>query len=94
MRMARFTLLEVHLDGSQFTANAPFSGEESREGAREAVTERLGRESETEDSESSPMGIAVGLVLLVGAAAVARRYLSRRESDGAEAQADEPIVAD
>lgn len=96
--MARFTLLELHLDGAQFTANAPFSGEESPEGIGKSIEERVGSKSKSESagrrSSSSLPGILLGIVALVGLAAVVRRLLSRDGASLDEATAEEPIIAD
>lgn len=69
--MVDVTLFEVHLDGSSFSANAPFSGsgeqQEEREqggGARRGV------------------GVLVGLVFLVVLAVLLRQRLGGESEEG------------
>lgn len=93
--MARFTLLELHLDGAQFTANAPFSGEEADEGVGETIEKRFGSEPEADerDSGSSPMGKLLGIAAIVGVLAVVQRLLSGSDAASDEAEIEETIVA-
>jgi hypothetical protein len=79
--MAKFTLLELHLDDAEFTANAPYSEGESDEDAdgfgglpfgesgRDEATES------TDDGGASPFGIVVAFAGLVLFAVAVRRVL-------------------
>jgi hypothetical protein len=74
--MAKFTLLEVHLEDATFTANAPYSGE-SGEAA----------ESEDEDDENEPAGGSGGpgkglVALLALVALLVLAYLGSRRLGG------------
>jgi MYXO-CTERM domain-containing protein len=77
--MVDITLFELHLDGAEFTANAPNSGVE------EALDEES--ESESEGSGGPPFGLiaALALVALVGAAVAARRLGGEGECDESDA---------
>ena len=87
------TLLKLNVDGSTFTANAPFSGED---GAEETEFE-VGEDTRETDTETGGRGKApfvaavVGLVFLLGAAVAARRYLSEDGLDGADVEISEAI---
>jgi hypothetical protein len=64
--MAKITLFELHLDGSEFTANAPWSGASERGETADEATE-------TEDS-GAPVGLfAVAAVLVLVVLAVVVR---------------------
>jgi len=88
--MAEFTLLEVHLDGAEFTANAPFSSsdndDESASKSRWSRSRTSETNDETDDEPSS--GRSVGRLALVALGVVAvvalglRLYLGG--SDGAD----------
>jgi hypothetical protein len=73
------TLLEVHLDGATFTANAPFAAEEADV------------DDETDDETSLPPFIpfVVVVVVLAGLA-----YLVRRWRSGDEPAEIEPTVTE
>jgi hypothetical protein len=78
--MAKFTFLEVHLDGAEFMANAPFSGAESAENAEGLGDLSFGsgedEEGETADEGgTSPFGIVFAFVGLVLFAVAVRRVL-------------------
>jgi len=79
-----FTFLEVHLhDGLSFSASnsAPFVGSGDDEGAREAGEGEYEASTEydetADDSGGVPAGVAalVGLVFLIGVAALARKLM-------------------
>ena len=87
------TLLKLNVDGSTITANAPFSGEDGEEETEFEVGEDT-RETDAEaDGRSKAPFVAavVGLVFLLGAAFVARRYLSEDGLDGADVEITEAI---
>ena len=67
------TLLEVHLDGASFTANAPLSGE----------TEPAVDAPDDEDGGPPLLPFVVGVVALAGLA-----YFVRRLRSGGDATAD------
>lgn len=96
--MAHFTLLELHLDEAQVTANAPFSGEESSKDSGKSIRERVSPKSEAEATDSSsaasPVGILLGVVALVGVAAVVRHFLSSDGSSLDVIDSEEPLLAD
>ncbi|WP_436910407.1 hypothetical protein [Halosimplex marinum] len=77
--MAKFTFLEVHLDGAEFMANAPFSGAESAEDAEGLGDLSFGsgedQEGETGDEGGSPFGIVFAFVGLILFAVAVRRVL-------------------
>jgi hypothetical protein len=90
------TLLKLNLDGSSFTANAPFSGEEAADGETELEV----GEDRREDDESNGRGAApfvaavIGLLFLLGVAVVARRYLTEDGADGADVEITERVPGD
>lgn len=71
--MAKFTLLEVHLDESTFTANAPFSGE--------AEEEAEPTDAEGGSSPAAVIGALVGLLFLAIVALAVKRKLSGQDDD-------------
>ncbi|WP_436931852.1 hypothetical protein [Halosimplex halobium] len=80
--MAKFTFLEVHLDGAEFMANAPFSGAESAEEAEGLADLSLGSGEDgdeageaTDEGGASPFGIVFAFVGLVVLAVAFRRIL-------------------
>ncbi|ELZ24936.1 hypothetical protein C475_11885 [Halosimplex carlsbadense 2-9-1] len=79
--MAKFTLLEVHLDGAEFTANAPYSDGEPDEGADglDALPfgESDGEAAETaaDDGGSSPFAIILTFAGMILAVVALRRIL-------------------
>lgn len=91
--MVRFTLLEVNLDSAEFTANAPFSSDSATESAEETVEEALGEEAASGTGTSSVGGILLGLVALIGVAAVAKKLMSRRGGESTEEEMDVPLAA-
>ncbi|KAB1193895.1 hypothetical protein GJR96_10775 [Haloferax sp. MBLA0076] len=91
--MADFTLFEVHLhDGFEFSPSSrgPFFGKseemsEDYEAELESEAEEYDIEIETEDEDESSgsraMSMLVGLVLLVGIAAIVRFVRGRGDDD-------------
>ncbi|WP_436924141.1 hypothetical protein [Halosimplex amylolyticum] len=78
--MAKFTLLEVHLDDAEFTANAPYSDAESAEtgglgGLPFGADEDEGVETATEDDGSNPFGIVLTFAGMILAVVAIRRLL-------------------
>jgi len=72
--MAEFTLFEVHLDGAEFTVNAPFS---SADGEDAAVDDRdgLGADGDRAGGGLGVGGVVVALLALVVLAVVVRKVL-------------------
>jgi hypothetical protein len=66
--MTKITFFELHLDGAEFTANAPGNGQEETDEDGEAVTD-------TDESGASPLLALVGLAVLVGVAVAAKKLL-------------------
>lgn len=76
-RMVNFTLIELHLDDAQLTANAPGSGGgPSLDLLSGSEGEESGDAGSQESSGGSKLPLLVGLVFLVAVAAVARRKMS------------------
>ncbi|MFB6141328.1 MAG: hypothetical protein ABEJ26_12955 [Halosimplex sp.] len=80
--MAKFTFLEVHLDGADITANAPFSQGESPEDAGDLGGLSFGGDDESGEAEptggsdgSSPLPVVLAVVGLVLGIVVIRRIL-------------------
>jgi len=78
--MVDLTILEVHLDGAEFTANAPFSDEtESTSGGSTGGVFGTEDESEMEDGESGggagPLSVVFAFVGLIVLTVVLRRVL-------------------
>jgi hypothetical protein len=74
--MAKFTLLEVHLEDASFTANAPYSGSSGEEAEEE-------REAAAPEDDSGGRGKAlVGLLAVVAVLALA--YLGSRRLGGGD----------
>lgn len=86
------TLLKLNVDGSTFTANAPFSSEDGEEETEFEVGEDV-RDEETEGGRSAAPFVAavVGLLFLLAGAFVARRYLSEDGLDGADVEITEAL---
>ncbi|WP_415382286.1 hypothetical protein [Halosimplex sp. TS25] len=77
--MAKFTLLEVHLDDAEFTANAPYSDAESAEtgglgGLPFGGDGDEGIETATDDG-SNPFGIVLTFAGMILAVVAIRRLL-------------------
>jgi len=78
--MVDLTILEVHLDSAEFTANTPFSDETTSEGGG-SVSGVFGgdEDSETADDESSggasPFAVVFAFVGLIVLTVVLRRVL-------------------
>lgn len=87
--MAEFTLLELHLDGAEFTANAPFSSsdddDESASKSRWSRSRTSEPSDETDDDASGGRSVgrlafaALGVVAVV--AVVLRLYLGGSDGD-------------
>lgn len=87
--MAKFTFLEVHLEGSSLTANAPFGADERDEAAEKASVDRGATsrpesvpEPDDENAEGGGrrgVGIVVGLVFLVAVALAVRKWRAEDE---------------
>ena len=86
--MAKFTLLEVHLDGSEVTANAPFSTKRDAESPTESESAPVDVETPADESDGvgGPGAVILGLVVLVVAVVVLRRLLG----GDSELTGDEP----
>jgi len=76
--MAKFTLLEVHLEDASFTANAPYSGT-SGDGADEDAADTDDEAAAGGDS-GGPGKALVGLLVVVAILALA--YLGSRRLGG------------
>lgn len=74
--MAKFTFLEVHLDGAEFT-NLTGAGEE----ATEVVASEESEDEAEESGGGGLVGAVVALVVLGVLAYAATRYLGGEESD-------------
>jgi hypothetical protein len=88
------TLLKLNVDGSTFTANAPFSGEDEGTETDEtdiAVGEDVRGDDEEGRSKAPFVAAVVGLLFLLGAAVVARRYLAEDGLDGADVEITEAV---
>lgn len=77
--MAKFTLLEIHLDGAEFTANAPFSDSGESDDSPDIEVGEVG----DEESSGGPSWLpaVVGLVFLVVVAVVAKKKLGGSDED-------------
>jgi len=78
--MAKFTLLEVHLDGSEFTANAPYSKSEDEaadgfDGLPFGESDDETAETATDDGGTNPFGIALTFAGMILAVVALRRVL-------------------
>ena len=85
--MAKFTLLELHLDGAEFTANAPFSSDDD-ESASESRWSRAGTDESGDETDGAAGGgpsvgrlalVLLGVVVVV--AVVLRLYLGGSDAD-------------
>jgi hypothetical protein len=85
--MAKFTLLEVHLEDASFTANAPYSGASGDEAVEESDETDEDAAAAADDS-GGPGKALVGLLVVV--AILALVYLGSRRLGGGE---DVPDVA-
>jgi len=80
--MVDITIFELHLDGSEFTANAPWSGDE--EGESEEA------EGDDESSGGPPLGLFVvgALLAFVGLAVAAKKVRGGDDTDLDDIEAD------
>ncbi|MUV89672.1 hypothetical protein GJ629_06995 [Halapricum sp. CBA1109] len=94
--MSKYTLLEVHLDGSPITANAPFSNAADPEDAENA--DEVESADDADESESAGGGIPVlplvGVVLLAVLAVAAKKLLSGDVPEDLEVDAEAEIDLD
>lgn len=96
--MVDITLFELHLDGAEFTANAPFSSADENESEstsrwRRRSKSRSGDDSESEiETDAGSGGAKRGLLALfaVGALAVVAIALVRSLGGDEDGEADEP----
>jgi len=73
--MVDITIFEVHLDGSEFTANAPLSGADES-------AESVDADTESDGSGGAPLGLfAVAAVLGLVALVVAAKKVSGGDAD-------------
>jgi hypothetical protein len=93
------TLLRVNLDEATLTAKAPFShvGQTDGGGRSDGETSLSPHENTVDDEsatvENGPLAAAViGLVFLLVAAIVAKRYLSEDGADGADVEIEETVA--
>ena len=93
--MARFTFLEVHFDGAEFTANAPFSSAQTPEDAPGLGGLPLGAEgdesAESQDAgeESGGLGAVPVVLSVLGLALVLVLVLRRILGGSGEPVLDE-----
>lgn len=88
--MSKFTLIEVHLDGSSITANAPFSNASNASDADDAAPV----EADTEDADDSggfPVAPLVGLLVVVALAVAAKKLLSGEVPEDIELDAEADV---
>ncbi|MFC7175786.1 hypothetical protein [Halosegnis marinus] len=80
--MAKFTLLELHLDGAQFTANAPGSGLPGVEVETDDTAD------DAPDSTGKPwLAALVGLLFLAAIALLARKKLGGDDEEYTDPEA-------
>ena len=84
--MVDITFLELHLDDSNLTANAPFSS-----GRKEVAASNESPEPESSSSKGKLVGALVGLVFLAAVAFVVRKKVA---GGGDDAEGEEFEVAD
>jgi hypothetical protein len=91
--MAKFTLLEVHLEDASFTANAPYSGASGEEVDSEDTESEDDSGATPADGDSGGRGKAlVGLLVVVAVLALA--YLGSRRLGGSEDVPDVEVEAE
>ncbi|WP_255195758.1 hypothetical protein [Halorarius litoreus] len=78
--MAKFTFLEVHLDGAKFTANAPGGKIEEPDEEPEVSVGEVGDEASS-SGKGKWVAALVGLLFLVAVAAVAKKKLGGDADD-------------
>jgi hypothetical protein len=94
--MAKFTLLEINLDGAQLTANAPFSdGSEHPDALPGDAAKGDATTAEAEEGEAGTkrpwLAALVGLLFLAVLAVLAKKKLGGG-SDDPEVGLDEPDI--
>lgn len=91
--MAKFTLLEVHLEDASFTANAPYSGASGEEADSDGTADEDADGAAAADGDSGGRGkVLVGLVVVVAILALA--YLGSRRLGGDEDVPDVEVGAE
>ena len=73
--MAKFTILELHLDDASFSASAPFSGGKEVEAADQPAAEESG-------GKGKLVAALVGLVFLVAVSYVVRTKVLGGDGEG------------
>lgn len=88
--MAKFTFLEVHLDGAEFSANAPGSKMGSSDEDPDISVGDVGDE-ESSSGKGKWVAALVGLVFLVAVAFVAKQKFGSAEDPVPELAGREPL---
>ena len=81
--MAKFTLLEVHLDGADIRANAPFSSATPEDIESGSDLESTDEDDSTESSGGPPTGalLVVGLALVAVTAIALKKVLGGSDDE-------------
>ena len=89
--MAEFTFLELHLDGAEFTANAPFSAaDDDDESERKSLWSRSQREKASDETDAEGgSGPSIGRIALAVLGVVAVVALVLRLYFGGSAADDD-----
>lgn len=74
--MAKITLLEVHLDDSTVSANAPFSGDGSTD-----ERDRPQSDAASGTSKGAVVGALIGLVFLAAVGVMLRKKFAARDDE-------------
>jgi len=92
--MAEFTLLELHLDGAEFTANAPFSApDDDGESDSKSRWSRSGTDEQSDETDAeSDSGRNVSRLALAALGVVAVIAVVLRLSLGGSEDADDSDV--
>jgi hypothetical protein len=88
--MAKFTFLEVHLDGAEFTANAPGSKLDESDDEPDIEVGDVGDE-ESSAGKGKWVAALVGLLFLVAVAVVAKQKLGGDDEPVPELADREPL---
>jgi hypothetical protein len=89
--MVNITLFEIHLDDASFEANAPFSDAEAEDAPDAADEYGADVGGGDEGGASNLVALVVGLVLLIGLAALVRKLRGGGDDDADEADTIDPI---